>query len=102
MTEPPSFTRALRIIASGLREGSHEHGALNRAASEIDQLGRRLHGLGYLRAREIADCFTAALAELDAAHRVPDPLRGEAVHRAAIRLDAAAGHAAAGVPPSSS
>lgn len=102
MAEPSSFPDAIRVIASGLRDSAPTHTVLNRAASGIDHLGRRLHGLGYADAREIADCFTAALAELDASHGVEDPLRREAVQRAVARLDAAAGHAAAGAPPSTS
>jgi hypothetical protein len=99
VSEPPSFTERIRGIASALRDGGHTHVDLNRASSEIDQLGRRLHGLGYLRAREIAECFSAALADLDASHRVPEEMRGEAVRRAALRMDAALDHAAAGLVP---
>lgn len=102
MSEPSSFTDAIRVIAGELRDSALTHVVLNRAASGIDHLGRRLHGLGYVQAGEIADCFTAALAELDASHGVPDELRREPVHRAVARLDAAAAHAEAGVLLSSS
>ncbi|HEX8692294.1 MAG TPA: hypothetical protein VF746_07755 [Longimicrobium sp.] len=100
MEEPPSFTGAIRTLASGLREDAHSHTHLNRAAARIDHLGRRLHGLGLLRDREIADCFTAALRELEACHGIPEEERGEAVRRAACRLDAAAALAREGVPTS--
>ena len=99
MSEPSSFTAAIRGIARELRGGGHTHTALHRAASGIDHLGRRLHGLGFVRSREIADCFTGALADLDAWHHVPEEMRGESVHRAARRMDAALDHAAAGVLP---
>lgn len=99
MSEPLSFTEQIRGIARALRDGGHTHVALNRASSAIDHLGRRLHGLGYLRAREIAACFSAALADLDASHGVPEEMRGETVHRAVCRMDAAMEHAAAGVLP---
>ena len=99
MSEPPSFTGQIRSIVSELRAAGPTHSALNRASSGIDHLGRRLHGLGYVRAREIADCFTAALADLDACHALPEETRGEAVRRAIGRLEGALEHAAAGVLP---
>jgi hypothetical protein len=99
MDGPPSFTEAIRAVASGLREDAHSHTHLNRAAARIDQLGRLLHGLGYVRGREIADCFTAALGELSASHGLPDDRRAEAVHRAVRQLEAALDAAAAGVLP---
>ena len=101
MSEPSSFTDAIRGIASELRSSGHTHTALNRAASAIDHLGRRLHGLGYVRGREIAGCFTAALSELDASHGIPEENRRQAVGRAVDQLDAALNHAAVGVLPDS-
>ena len=100
MGDAPSFTEAMGRITRELRDAPPTHVVLNRAAGDIDQLGRRLHGLGYARAREIADCFTAALAELDAAHALPEATRAEAVRRAIGRLEDAREHAAAGVLPS--
>lgn len=102
MSEPSTFTDAIRGVARDVRQGGHTHDALNRASSAIDHLGRRLHGFGYARAGEMAECFTAALADLDASHGVPEEKRGEAVHRAADRLDAALEHAAAGFLPAPS
>jgi hypothetical protein len=99
MDGPPSFTETIRVVAGELREDAHSHTQLNRAAARIDDLGRRLHGLGYVRSREIADCFTAALADLDASHALPEETRAEAVHRAIGRLEGALEHAAAGVLP---
>lgn len=95
----PSFTEAIRTIARELREHAHSHTHLNRASSGIDHLGRQLHGLGYVRDREIADSFTAALAELSASHGLAEEDRAEAVQRVAGHLDAALGHAEAGVVP---
>lgn len=99
MGEAASFTGAIREIADGLCHARPTHGVLNRASSAIDQLGRRLHGLGYLRSREIADCFTAALADLDASHALPEETRAAAVRRAIGCLEGAREHAAAGVLP---
>ena len=99
MGAPPSFTEAIREIADGLAAARPTHVILNRASGGIDQLGRRLHGLGYTRSREIADCFTAALADLDASHALPEETRAQAVRRATARLDDALAHAAAGVLP---
>ncbi|HET7460399.1 MAG TPA: hypothetical protein VFJ82_04090 [Longimicrobium sp.] len=99
-SEASSFIDALRGIAGELREGGHTHTALNRASSAVDLLGRRLHGLGFARASEIAECFTGVLADLDASHRLPERGRRDAVRRAVGRLEDALEHAAAGVPPS--
>ncbi|HEX6748063.1 MAG TPA: hypothetical protein VF092_12285 [Longimicrobium sp.] len=99
MGEPSAFNEALRRITRELCGAPLTHVVLNRASSEIDQLGRRLHGLGYARSREIADCFTAALADLDASHALPEETRAQAVRRATARLDDALAHAAAGVLP---
>jgi len=99
MGERAPFTGAIREIACELGEAGPTHVVLNRAAGAIDQLGRRLHGLGYVRAGEIAACLTAALADLDAAHALPDETRAEAVRRVIRRLESALEHAAAGVLP---
>jgi hypothetical protein len=85
----PSFTDAVRSVAGALRTDAPGHSLLNRAASRIDGLGRRLHGLGFVHDREIADCFTAAIGELSAAHTVPQEERTEAVRRAIGHLDEA-------------
>lgn len=99
MRESSTFTDAIRGVAREMSHGGHTHDALNRASSAIDHLGRRLHGFGYVRAGEMAECFTAALADLDASHGVPEEQRGEAVDRAVDRLEAAVRHAAAGLLP---
>ena len=93
MGATPSFTEAVREIASGLRENAPHHTRLNRAASEIDQAGRKLHGLGLAHDREIADCFTAAIRELSASHTLPEEKRAETVRQAVSHLEAALGHA---------
>ncbi len=99
MGEPPSFSGEIRGIADGLRDDARSHTRLNRAASRIDHLGRKLHGIGYVRDREIGGCFTEALRELSASHGLPEALRAEAVRRAAAHLDAAAAHSDEGVLP---
>lgn len=99
MTEPTSFAGQIRGIVSELRAAGPTHSALNRASSGIDQLGRRLYGLGYVRAGEIAQCFTAALADLDASHALPEETRPEAVRQVVDRLEEAVEHAAAGIVP---
>jgi hypothetical protein len=99
MGEPPPFTGAVREIVAGLRDARPTHGVLNGASSGIDQVGRRLHGLGYVRSGEIADCFMAALADLDQAHGLAEEARGEAVKRVIARMEDALEHAAAGVLP---
>ena len=99
MGEPPSFSDEIRDIANGLRADGPSHTRLNRAASGIDHLGRKLHGIGYARDREIGGCFTEALRELSASHALPDAMREEAVLRAATYLEAAAAHSEEGVLP---
>lgn len=84
-----SFTEAVRATASELRESAPHHRVLNLAASRIDQLGRQLHGVGFVHDREIADCFTAAIRELHASHLLPQEERAETVGRAAAALDGA-------------
>lgn len=93
----PTFAEAIQLIARGLRQGVPSHAHLNGAAARIDHLGRRLHGLGCVRDREIAACFTAAIAELDASHGLEDDARGEAVARAAGQMEAALAYADEGV-----
>jgi hypothetical protein len=94
---PPFFTDEIRAIASGLRDDAHSHSHLNRAESRIDHLGRQLHGLGYVRHREIADAFTGALRELAESHALPEQTRAAAVNRAVAHLEAALAAAAEGV-----
>jgi hypothetical protein len=101
MDAPPSFSDQIREIASGLREDVRSHAQLNRAASGIDHLGRKLAGLGFVRDREIGGCFNEALRELSSSHALPDATRDEAVDRAASHLDAALAHAEEGVAPAS-
>jgi len=93
----PTFPEAIHLIARGLREQAPSHAHLNGAAARIDHLGRLLHGLGCVRDREIAHCFTAAIAELDLSHGLAEDARGEAVGRAAGQLEAALVHAEEGV-----
>lgn len=94
----PSFIEAIRSIAGALRQNPHSHTHLNRAASEIDQLGRRLHGYGLVHEGVIAGCLTEAVRELGASNALPERERAEAVLRAVGQLEAAAAHAE-GDPP---
>ena len=94
-----AFAGAIRSIIAGLREGRPTHARVNGAAAGIDHLGRRLHGLGCVRDREIAGCFTAAVGELGACHPLPEEDRGAAVDAAVRHLDAALAHAGDGLLP---
>jgi hypothetical protein len=95
-----SFREAVDAIASELRANAPGHPFLNRAASGIDLLGRRLHGLGFVHDREIANGLTAAIAELRASHLLPQEACAGAVHRAARHLDSALDRMAAAEPAS--
>jgi hypothetical protein len=94
-----SFTDAIRSIVAGLREGRPTHARVNGAAVGIDHLGRRLHGLGCVRDREIAGCFTAAVGALGACHPLPEEDRAAAVAAAIRHLTAAVAHAGEGLLP---
>lgn len=94
-----AFTDAIRAIIAGLREGRPTHARVNGAAAGIDHLGRRLHGLGCVRDREIAACFTAAVGALGDSHPLPEEDRGAAVDAATRHLAAALAHADEGLLP---
>jgi hypothetical protein len=94
-----AFTGAIRSIIAGLREGRPTHARVNGAAAGIDHLGRRLHGLGCVRDREIAGCLTAAVGELGACHPLPEEDRGAAVDAAVRHLGATLVHAGEGLLP---
>lgn len=99
MTAPPSFTEAIRGIVRDLQGGAPTHSRLNGAAAGIDHLGRHLHGLGFVRDREIAGCFTAAFGALSASHALAEDARGASVGDAIRHLEAALLHAEAGLLP---
>lgn len=101
MDAPSPFVEEIRAIVAGLRGDVRSHDRLNGAAWRIDHLGRQLHGLGFVRDREVADCFTSALGELGASHELPEEERAEAALRAARHLEAALAHAEEGVAPAS-
>ncbi len=97
LTQP--FAEGIRSIVRGLQEEDRSHNHLNRAAFAIDQMGRQLHGVGYVRDREIADCLTAAVGALAGSHELPEENRRAAVTEAIRHLDAALAHAGEGVTP---
>lgn len=85
----PAFIEGVRAIERFLREDAPSHSVLNRAASHINQLGLKLHGLGFVHDREIADDFTAAIGELGACHALAVDRRAEAVHQVVRHLEEA-------------
>ena len=93
-TQP--FTEGIRSIVTGLQEEDRSHNHLNRAAFAIDQMGRQLHGVGYVRDREIAGCLTAAVHELAGSHELPEENRRAAVTAAIRHLHQALAHAGDG------
>ena len=99
MGATPSFAEQVGEIASGLRENAPHPVGLNRAAGGIDQLGRRLHGLGLARHDEIARCLTAAIHELAESHALAEEERAAAAGRAAGHLEAARDHAGSDPAP---
>lgn len=99
MMEQSSFGDAVRAVADELREGPYPPTRLNRAASRIDQLGRRLSALGWVRDREIGGCLSSAVQELSQARGLPEAECAASVRRAILQLEAALGHAAEGLVP---
>jgi hypothetical protein len=93
------FEEGIRSIIGGLQEEDRSHNRLNRAAFAIDQMGRLLHGVGYVRDREIADRLTAAVGALAGSHELPEENRRAAVAEAIRHLDGALAHAEDGVSP---
>jgi hypothetical protein len=87
MAIPSSFTNSVSEIARGLRDGPPSFFHLNRAAGQIDHLGRLLHGLSFIRDREIAACFTAAIHELHESIELPETARLETIERAVRQLE---------------
>lgn len=93
MDEDSPISTAVLSIVEELRGGSVSHSQLNRAAHEVDQVGRRLHGLGLGGDHEIAAALTTALSELTAAHHLREDARGAAVARVISGLKTAAANA---------
>lgn len=97
--EPVGFADAILAASDELRLEPHSAAGLSRAAGRIDQLGRRLHGLGLLRDREVAGCLTAAVWELSLARDQAEGDRAESVRRAILQLEAARAHTGEGLDP---
>ena len=99
MMHPSTLSEAIREISRELASGTHSRSRVNRGAIDVDQLGRRLHGLGMLRDREIAECLNAAVSALGEAHLLPEEERTSSVRRAIAELESAAAHADQGARP---
>ena len=89
MGKEASFVEAIHAISGELRLEPHTRIQLNQIASRIDQLGRRVHGLGWTRDHEIGGCLTAAARELSRARDVPEVERDAAVRQAIRELETA-------------
>lgn len=97
--EASSFADVIRAVSGELEEEPPSPVRLNRAAARIDQLGRRLHGLGWTRDHEIGGCLTAAVRELSRARDLPEVDRTESVRQAIRELETALTHTDAGRRP---
>lgn len=96
MIEPQPFADAVQEIVAGLRDHPASHGRLNRAAFDLDQLGRQLHGMGCVREQQIGESLTAAVRELGGAHELPEAERRGPVSNAIRHLESALFHLEAG------
>jgi hypothetical protein len=97
--EAAEFADAIRAVSGELRLEPHIPVWLNHAAKRVDQLGRRVHGLGWVRDHEIGGCLTAAVGELCMARDQGESDRAESVRRAVLQLEAALAHADQGLRP---
>jgi hypothetical protein len=98
MSASESFAHSLRGIIAELDGAEPSHTHLNRAAIDVDRLGRHLGGLGLANDREIGRAFTGAIAALASAHPVAQDKRADAVDRALAELRTALAHAENGTP----
>ena len=89
MVDPPSFTDEIRAVGTELRVGDLTPARLNHAGVRIDQLGRRVHGLGWVRDHEIGVCLTVAVRELIRARGLADLERAQAVRNSLDQLEIA-------------
>lgn len=96
---PSSFTDAVRAAADELRLEPLSPPLLNQIGARVDQLGRRVHGLGWTRDHEIGGCLTAAVSELSRAREQPEADRSETVRRALRQLERALTHMDEGLRP---
>lgn len=87
--EESSFADVIRDVRSELKMEPLSPVQLNRAAARIDQLGRRLHGVGWVRGHEMGGCLTAAVRELSQARGLAEVERAASVQEAMRQLDAA-------------
>lgn len=99
MVDVPSFGDAIRVLSDELRLEPHSPDRLNQVASRIDQLGRRLHGHGWVRDHEIGGCLTAAVSGLTEARDQPEGDRGASVRQVLLQLEAALVHTEEGLRP---
>jgi hypothetical protein len=99
MREALSFVEAIRAASGELRLEPHAPVRLNQIAARIDQLGRRVHGLGWTRDHEIGGCLTAAVRELSRARDLPEVERTESVRQAIRELETALTHTDEGLRP---
>lgn len=97
--EGPSFIEAVRAVSGELRREPLSPVRLNQIAARIDQLGRRVHGLGWTRDHEIGGCLAAAVRELSQARELPEVERNASVRRAIRELDTALMHTDEGLSP---
>lgn len=90
-----SFISEIRAISKLLETTAA--GGLNQTAARIDQLGRRLHGLDWLRGDEIGRCLGGAVRKLTLAQGLTGSSLDDAVRGAVDELNAALRHADEGL-----
>lgn len=97
--EASRLADALFTLAGEVRLEHHSPMGLNQLAARIDQLGRRLHGLGWTREHDMGGCLSAAVGELSRARGVPEMERTASVRDAVHQLEAALTHTREGLRP---
>ena len=99
MVDALPLTDAIRAISGELLVEPYSPTRLNQIAVRIDQMGRRLHGLDWVRAHEIGACLTAAVTELSLAGGQPEVERAASVRGVIVQLDAALAYTDDGLYP---
>ena len=99
MVDASSFADAVRALSGELQMEPYTPIRLNQLAARIDHLGRRVHGLGWVRDHEIGACLSAAVGELSEAPGLSGDDRAESVTRAIVALEAALTHMKDGLRP---
>lgn len=89
MLSRTQFAEALGEIGRALAEAAPTHSLLNRAALQVDRLGRQLHGLRFPEEEEVAPRLFQAVQALASAHPLAEAERSGLVAEALSQMEVA-------------